>query len=53
MVVAEKDVEERMATVKVACPNCGDMQAIDADRMISITVENADDQLSSRASNQG
>ena len=52
MIVAEKNVDKPTATVTVACPECGDAQLIDADRMISIAHEK-DDRLSFRAKNPG
>jgi hypothetical protein len=39
MIVAERDLDKPTATLRVACPECGDAQMIDADRMISITRE--------------
>ena len=39
MLVAERDLDKPTATLRVACPECGDAQMIDADRMISITRE--------------
>ena len=53
MIVAERDLDKPTATVTVACPECGDAPVIDAHRMISITHEKGDDQLSFRASNPG
>jgi len=53
MIVAEKDVDKPVATVTVACPDCGNAQIIDANRMISITHEKDDDRISFRASNPG
>jgi predicted RNA-binding Zn-ribbon protein involved in translation (DUF1610 family) len=41
MIVAERDLDNPTTTVKVACPECGDVQVIDAHRMISITHEKA------------
>jgi hypothetical protein len=51
MIVAERDPGKPTATVTVACPECGDAQVINAQRMISITHEKGNDQLSFRASN--
>ena len=53
MIVAERDLDKPTATVTVACPECGDAQVIDADRIISINHEKGDDKLSFRASNRG
>ena len=53
MIVAERDQDKPTATVTVACPECGQAQVIDADRIISITHEKGDDRLSLRASNPG
>jgi len=39
MIVAEKDLDQPTATVTVACPECGDAQVIDAQRITSITHE--------------
>jgi hypothetical protein len=41
MVVAETDLDKPKATVTATCPECGDVQSIDAHRMISITHEKA------------
>jgi len=53
VIVAERDLDKPTATVTVACPECGDAQVIDADRIISINHEKGDDKLSFRASNRG
>jgi hypothetical protein len=53
MIVAERGLDKPTAAVTVTCPECGATQVIDADRIISITHERGDDQLSFRASNPG
>jgi len=39
MIVAERDLDQPTATLRVACPECEAAQMIDADRIISITRE--------------
>jgi hypothetical protein len=39
MIVAERDLEKPTATITVACPECGEVQVIDGQRIISITHE--------------
>ena len=53
MIVAERDLDNPTTTVTIACPECGEVQVIEAHRMISITHEKDDDHLSFRASNPG
>jgi predicted RNA-binding Zn-ribbon protein involved in translation (DUF1610 family) len=53
MIVGQRDLDNSTTTVAVSCPECGEVQVIDAQRLISITHEKGDDQLSFRASNPG